>query len=176
MGRRQASRSFTRAPVRNTAPSYSRAPMGTRAIVEPISSTSASAICGPVAAPSAIRTGIASAEVAGPGFINLRLAADAQGGILADVLAGGASYGHGDEYAGRNVNLEFVSANPTGPVHLGHSRWAALGDSLHRLLEAAGADVVAEHYINDFGSQVDIPLPADDQVTDLTALANGTGG
>jgi arginyl-tRNA synthetase len=101
------------------------------------------------------RDGIASAEIAGPGFINLRLQADAQGGILTDVLAGGASYGHGDEYAGRNVNLEFVSANPTGPLHLGGSRWAAVGDALGRVLAARGAKVVREYYFNDAGGQID---------------------
>jgi len=99
--------------------------------------------------------GIASAEIAGPGFINLRLAADAQGGIVADVLAGGASYGHGDDYSGRNVNLEFVSANPTGPLHLGGTRWAAVGDALGRVLAARGAKVVREYYFNDAGGQID---------------------
>jgi arginyl-tRNA synthetase len=101
------------------------------------------------------KAGIASAEIAGPGFINLRLAADAQGGIVADVLAGGASYGHGDDYAGRNVNLEFVSANPTGPLHLGGTRWAAVGDALGRVLAARGAKVVREYYFNDAGGQID---------------------
>jgi len=99
--------------------------------------------------------GIASAEIAGPGFINLRLAAEAQGGIVADVLAGGASYGHGDDYSGRNVNLEFVSANPTGPLHLGGTRWAAVGDALGRVLAARGAKVVREYYFNDAGGQID---------------------
>ena len=103
----------------------------------------------------ATKDGIASAEIAGPGFINLRLRADAQGGILADVLAGGASYGHGDDYAGRNVNLEFVSANPTGPLHLGGTRWAAVGDALGRVLAAQGAKVVREYYFNDAGGQID---------------------
>ena len=103
----------------------------------------------------AAKDGIASAEIAGPGFINLRLAADAQGGIVADVLAGGASYGHGDDYAGRNVNLEFVSANPTGPLHLGGTRWAAVGDALGRVLAARGAKVVREYYFNDAGGQID---------------------
>jgi len=101
------------------------------------------------------KDGIASAEIAGPGFINLRLAAAAQGGILADVLAGGASYGHGDDYSGRNVNLEFVSANPTGPLHLGGTRWAAVGDALGRVLAARGAKVVREYYFNDAGGQID---------------------
>jgi arginyl-tRNA synthetase len=101
------------------------------------------------------KDGIASAEIAGPGFINLRLAADAQGGIVADVLAGGASYGHGDDYSGRNVNLEFVSANPTGPLHLGGTRWAAVGDALGRVLAARGAKVVREYYFNDAGGQIE---------------------
>ncbi len=108
-----------------------------------------------LAAELAGKDGIASAEIAGPGFINLRLAADAQGGILADVLAAGAAYGHGDEYAGRNVNLEFVSANPTGPLHLGGTRWAAVGDALGRVLAARGAKVVREYYFNDAGGQID---------------------
>ena len=101
------------------------------------------------------KDGIASAEIAGPGFINLRLAADAQGGIVADVLAGGASYGHGDDYAGRNVNLEFVSDNPTGPLHLGGTRWAAVGDALGRVLAARGAKVVREYSFNDAGGQIE---------------------
>jgi arginyl-tRNA synthetase len=102
----------------------------------------------------AAKDGIASAEIAGPGFINLRLAADAQGGIVAEVLAGGASFGNGDEYAGRNVNLEFVSANPTGPLHLGGTRWAASGDALGRVLSARGAKVTREYYFNDTGGQI----------------------
>ncbi|MGE3284897.1 MAG: arginine--tRNA ligase [Pseudonocardia sp.] len=99
--------------------------------------------------------GIASAEVAGPGFINLRLAVDAQGALVGDVLSAGAGYGTGDEYAGRNVNLEFVSANPTGPLHLGHTRWAAVGDALGRVLAARGAKVTREYYFNDAGGQID---------------------
>ena len=101
------------------------------------------------------RDGIASAEVAGPGFINLRLAADAQGAIVADVLAAGEAYGTGDELAGRDVNLEFVSANPTGPLHLGGTRWAAVGDALGRVLAARGAKVTREYYFNDAGAQID---------------------
>jgi arginyl-tRNA synthetase len=99
--------------------------------------------------------GIASAEVAGPGFINLRLAADAQGAIVGEVLGAGTAYGTGDEYAGRNVNLEFVSANPTGPLHLGAARWAAVGDALGRVLTARGAKVTREYYFNDAGAQID---------------------
>jgi arginyl-tRNA synthetase len=101
------------------------------------------------------RAGIASAEVAGPGFINLRLGADAQGAIVGEVLAAGEGYGTGDRYAGRNVNLEFVSANPTGPLHLGGTRWAAVGDALGRILAASGAKVTREYYFNDAGTQID---------------------
>ncbi len=101
------------------------------------------------------KDGIASAEIAGPGFINLRLATDAQGGIVREVLAGGDAYGTGDEAAGRNANLEFVSANPTGPLHLGHARWAAVGDALGRILAARGAKVTREYYFNDAGGQID---------------------
>jgi len=101
------------------------------------------------------RDGIASAEIAGPGFINLRLATAAQGAIVGEVLAAGESYGTGDDYAGRNVNLEFVSANPTGPLHLGGTRWAAVGDALGRVLAARGAKVTREYYFNDSGAQID---------------------
>ncbi len=103
----------------------------------------------------ATRDGVAGAETAGPGFINLRLAADAQGAIVGEVLAAGAGYGTGDELAGRNVNLEFVSANPTGPLHLGGTRWAAVGDALGRVLSARGAKVTREYYFNDAGAQID---------------------
>jgi arginyl-tRNA synthetase len=98
--------------------------------------------------------GIAKADVAGPGFLNITLATGTLGSIARDIVAAGTEYGRSAELAGSRINLEFVSANPTGPVHLGHARWAALGDSLHRLLEAAGANVIAEHYINDFGAQM----------------------
>ncbi|MCT1556130.1 arginine--tRNA ligase [Corynebacterium sanguinis] len=98
---------------------------------------------------------IESADVAGPGFINLRLAADAQGKLVADILEAGQDYGRCQIYAGEKVNLEFVSANPTGPIHLGGTRWAAVGDSLGRVLEAAGADVTREYYFNDHGGQID---------------------
>jgi arginyl-tRNA synthetase len=101
------------------------------------------------------QAGIASAEVAGPGFINLRLAAEAQGAIVGEVIGAGIAYGTGDEYAGRNVNLEFVSANPTGPLHLGAARWAAVGDTLGRVLVARGAKVTREYYFNDAGTQID---------------------
>ncbi|MPZ84571.1 MAG: arginine--tRNA ligase [Actinophytocola sp.] len=101
------------------------------------------------------RDGVATADVAGPGFINLRLAADAQGEIVRQVLAAGDGYGRGAALAGKKINLEFVSANPTGPLHLGGTRWAAVGDALGRLLGAQGADVVREYYFNDAGAQID---------------------
>ena len=99
--------------------------------------------------------GIASAEVAGPGFVNLRIAASAQGVIINDVIDAGPSYGHSDALGGQKVNLEFVSANPTGPIHIGGTRWAAVGDALGRLLASQGADVVREYYFNDHGAQID---------------------
>ena len=100
-------------------------------------------------------TGIASAEIAGPGFVNLRLAAAAQNATVATVLEQGVAYGTGDDLAGNVVNLEFVSANPTGPIHLGGTRWAAVGDALGRVLAARGARVTREYYFNDHGEQID---------------------
>nr|WP_202506153.1 arginine--tRNA ligase [Amycolatopsis rubida] len=99
--------------------------------------------------------GVTAAEVAGPGFLNFRLAADAQGEVVRQVLAAGAEYGRGDALAGRRINLEFVSANPTGPIHLGGTRWAAVGDALGRVLGAQGAEVIREYYFNDAGAQID---------------------
>ncbi|WP_151549077.1 MULTISPECIES: arginine--tRNA ligase [Corynebacterium] len=99
--------------------------------------------------------GISEAEIAGPGFLNIRLNAAAQGAIIAEILAAGERYGHADTLAGERVNLEFVSANPTGPIHLGGTRWAAVGDSLGRVLEASGAQVTREYYFNDHGRQID---------------------
>ncbi|MBS9372960.1 arginine--tRNA ligase [Rhodococcus sp. B50] len=99
--------------------------------------------------------GIDSAEVAGPGFLNIRLAADAQGAIVATVLAEGDAYGNGRELANTKINLEFVSANPTGPIHLGGTRWAAVGDALGRILTAQGGEVTREYYFNDHGAQID---------------------
>ena len=99
--------------------------------------------------------GIDTAEVAGPGFVNLRLAAQAQGEQVRQVLRAGADYGRADVLAGKSINLEFVSANPTGPVHLGATRWAAVGDALGRLLIAQGAQVTREYYFNDAGAQID---------------------
>ncbi|KQP81902.1 arginine--tRNA ligase [Aeromicrobium sp. Leaf291] len=108
-----------------------------------------------LAAVLAEHDGVSAAEVAGPGFLNLRVAASAQGQVAEKVLQGGASYGRSDLYAGQKVNLEFVSANPTGPIHIGGVRWAAVGDSLGRLLSFAGADVTREYYFNDHGAQID---------------------
>src|SRR5215218_1547817 len=99
--------------------------------------------------------GISSADVAGPGFVNLRLNASAQNMIVDNVIGAGKNYGHSDELEGTNVNLEFVSANPTGPIHIGGTRWAAVGDALGRLLSTQGAEVVREYYFNDHGAQID---------------------
>lgn len=99
--------------------------------------------------------GVAKAEVAGPGFINITLDAASAGETARRVVEQGSAYGRGDSLAGERINLEFVSANPTGPLHLGHTRWAALGDSISRVLRAAGAEVVTEYYINDAGAQMD---------------------
>jgi arginyl-tRNA synthetase len=99
--------------------------------------------------------GIASAEIAGPGFLNIRVAAGSQGALAPQIVAAGPAYGTSDLYAGQKVNLEFVSANPTGPIHIGGVRWAAVGDSLGRILSAIGADVTREYYFNDHGVQID---------------------
>ncbi|WP_062524785.1 arginine--tRNA ligase [Demequina rhizosphaerae] len=99
--------------------------------------------------------GIATAEVAGPGFINIRLDADAAGLLAKGIVEYGDDYGRGESLTGKVVNVEFVSANPTGPVHIGGTRWAAVGDSLARLLEFHGAEVVREYYFNDHGAQID---------------------
>lgn len=99
--------------------------------------------------------GIDSAEVAGPGFLNIRLAASAAGELARGIVEYGADYGRGESLTGKTVNVEFVSANPTGPIHLGGTRWAAVGDSIARLLEFHGARVVREYYFNDHGSQID---------------------
>ena len=98
---------------------------------------------------------IAAAEVAGPGFVNLRIETAAQGVMVANIVAAGADYGRSGLLDGQNVNLEFVSANPTGPIHIGGTRWAAVGDALGRLLTTQGATVVREYYFNDHGAQID---------------------
>ncbi len=99
--------------------------------------------------------GVASAEVAGPGFINFRLDAAAAGALAKTIVDAGEAYGQNVTQAGASINLEFVSANPTGPLHIGHTRWAALGDSIARVLKASGAKLASEYYINDAGSQMD---------------------
>src|ERR687890_186916 len=99
--------------------------------------------------------GIASVDVAGPGFLNITLATGALGAIAVRAVTAGPSYGRTDTLAGQKLNLEFVSANPTGPVHIGGTRWAAVGDALGRLLEASGATVTREYYFNDAGAQID---------------------
>ncbi len=99
--------------------------------------------------------GVAAVDVAGPGFINITLEAAAAGEIARTIVDAGDAYGSNDALAGQSINLEFVSANPTGPLHIGHTRWAALGDSLARLLRASGAELATEFYINDAGNQMD---------------------
>jgi arginyl-tRNA synthetase len=99
--------------------------------------------------------GIDSAEIAGPGFVNIRLDGAAQGELARGIVDAGLAYGTGTALAGRRVNVEFISANPTGPLHLGHTRWAAVGDAIARVLAAAGATVDKEFYINDRGVQMD---------------------
>ena len=103
-----------------------------------------------------VPAGISKVEIAGPGFINITLESASQGSVVIEILTAGKNYGHGQSLAGKKINLEFVSANPTGPIHLGHTRWAAVGDSLGRVLTAAGAQVSREFYINDRGNQMDL--------------------
>ena len=100
--------------------------------------------------------GIKSIDIAGPGFLNITLDAAAAGEIARTILTAGDEYGHNESLAGQNINLEFVSANPTGPLHIGHTRWAALGDSIGRVLRASGAHVANEFYVNDAGAQMDV--------------------
>jgi arginyl-tRNA synthetase len=125
--------------------------------------------------------GIASVDIAGPGFINITVAATAQGDVARQVVEAGSSYGGSDRLAGTKINLEFVSANPTGPVHIGGARWAPVGDSLARVFAALGADVTREYYFNDHGAQIDRfarsllasahgrPIPDDGYVGDYVA-------
>ncbi len=117
--------------------------------------------------------GIASVEVAGPGFLNIRLETAAAAAVVGAIVTAGERYGSSDALAGKQINLEFVSANPTGPVHIGGARWAAVGDALGRVLSTQGATVVREYYFNDAGAQIDrfarsllaaargLPAPAD---------------
>ncbi len=99
---------------------------------------------------------ISRVDIAGPGFINITLNRASQAELVELILKSAAAYGQGDALAGVRINLEFISANPTGPLHLGHTRWAAVGDALGRVLSAAGADVTREFYINDRGNQMDL--------------------
>lgn len=98
---------------------------------------------------------IADVDIAGPGFINVRLAAGAAGELARAIVEAGPAYGSSDVNTGQRINVEFISANPTGPLHLGHTRWAAVGDAIARVLEASGAEVAREFYINDRGVQMD---------------------
>jgi arginyl-tRNA synthetase len=100
--------------------------------------------------------GVAAVEIAGPGFLNITVAADAQGAVAAHIVDAGAAYGVTDTLHGEKINIEFISANPTGPLHLGHTRWAVVGDAVARVLEAAGAVVTREFYINDRGNQMNL--------------------
>ena len=99
--------------------------------------------------------GVTKVDVAGPGFINVSVSAGAAGELAKSIVESGDQYGNGQALAGQNLNLEFVSANPTGPIHLGGTRWAAVGDSLARILQSQGARVTREYYFNDHGAQID---------------------
>ncbi|MFE5310926.1 arginine--tRNA ligase [Isoptericola sp. NPDC056605] len=117
--------------------------------------TTPRALAEDLAARLAATPGIKAADVAGPGFLNITLEAGAAGELARTIVTAGDAYGRTDALAGQVHNLEFISANPTGPLHIGHTRWAALGDALARIMRAAGADVTAEYYINDAGAQMD---------------------
>lgn len=99
--------------------------------------------------------GVAAVDVAGPGFLNITLDAAAAGELARSIVEAGMAFGHNEAEAGHVINLEYISANPTGPLHLGHTRWAALGDAMGRLLRASGATLTTEYYLNDAGSQMD---------------------
>lgn len=130
--------------------------------------------------------GVSKVDIAGPGFINITLDRANQAELVKIILTAGAKYGYGESLKGVAVNLEFISANPTGPLHLGHTRWAAVGDALGRVLKAAGAKVTQEFYINDRGRQMDLfgqsvqaaalgnPIPEDgyqgDYIKDLAKI------
>ena len=137
--------------------------------------------------------GVAAVDVAGPGFLNITVDAGAQAVLAAEIVAAGPAYGHTSTLGGQRINVEFISANPTGPLHLGHTRWAVVGDAIGRVLEAAGAVVTREFYINDRGNQMNLfgasveaaalgePIPDDgyqgDYIADLaqTVLAAHPG-
>jgi len=99
--------------------------------------------------------GIAGVDIAGPGFLNITVSAGAQGAVAARIVDAGAAYGASDAFMGEKINLEFVSANPTGPIHIGGVRWAAVGDALGRIFTMTGAEVTREYYFNDHGAQID---------------------
>ncbi|MDK1359446.1 arginine--tRNA ligase [Arthrobacter sp. zg-Y1219] len=99
--------------------------------------------------------GVAKVDIAGPGFLNITLAAGAAGELVKTIVAAGDSYGTSEVLKGTRINLEFVSANPTGPIHLGGTRWAAVGDALARVFQSQGAEVTREYYFNDHGAQID---------------------
>lgn len=99
---------------------------------------------------------LAKVEIAGPGFINFTLNRSSQAELVKTIINAGKSYGHSQTLSGITINIEFISANPTGPLHLGHTRWAAVGDALARVLIAAGAKVTREFYINDRGVQMEL--------------------
>jgi len=99
-------------------------------------------------------TGVAKVDIAGPGFLNITLDAATQGELARTIVEAGEAYGRNDALKGLKINLEFVSANPTGPIHIGGVRWAAVGDSLARVLKASGAEVSTEYYLNDAGVQI----------------------
>ena len=108
-----------------------------------------------IAAELRVVPGVTAVDIAGPGFLNISLDAAAAGELAKAIVEAGEAFGRGSDLAGRKINLEFVSANPTGPIHMGGTRWAALGDSLARVLQAQGAEVTREYYFNDHGAQID---------------------
>lgn len=125
--------------------------------------------------------GVAKVDIAGPGFLNITLDTATQGALARTIVEAGAEYGRNEALEGLKINLEFVSANPTGPIHIGGVRWAAVGDSLARVLRASGADVTTEYYLNDAGVQISKfagslkaaangqPVPADGYVGEYIA-------
>jgi arginyl-tRNA synthetase len=130
-----------------------------------------------VAGPLRRTGGIAGVDVAGPGFLNITLDSAAQGELARTVVEAGDAYGRSTDLAGQWLNLEFVSANPTGPLHLGHVRWAAVGDALGRVLQTAGAEVTTEYYFNDAGIQVDaFAASLDAAARGLPTPESGYGG
>ena len=113
------------------------------------------AFAGLLAAELSNLDGVSKVDIAGPGFINISVSAAAAGELAKAIIEAGDAYGTGTDLAGVKLNLEFVSANPTGPIHMGGTRWAAVGDSLARVFEAQGAAVTREYYFNDHGAQID---------------------